>query len=62
MRLLEWIRGKPRDTQEDRVEARVGEGASTTQPDNVADATTPAEVETATQVRRDEEALRHQGI
>ena len=62
MRVLEWIRGKPRDTQQDRVEARAGDGASTTEPDNVAEATTPAEVETATEVRRDEEAIRHQGI
>lgn len=61
MRLLEWIRGRPRDTQEDRLDARSGDGA-TVEPDNIADATTPAEVETATQVGRDEEAVRHQGI
>ena len=61
MRLLDWIRGRPRDTQADRMEARRGENAAAEAGDVTA-ATTPEEVVTSAEVSRDQEAARHQGI
>jgi hypothetical protein len=59
MGLLDWIRGKPRDPQQERVEARDAAGD---RPDDLGSAETGEEVEEAMKIRRDEEAARHQGI
>ncbi len=62
MSFLDRIRGKPRDTQEERVDAKPGETGMSA-ADDVSDANqSPEQVETSAETRRDEEAIRHQGI
>ena len=61
MGVFDWLRGRPRDTQEKRVEARAepSEGPA----GDIADPTVAGkELDSAIDVRRDEEAIRHGGI
>lgn len=61
MGLPEWLRGRSRDTQEERTEARPE--APEEAADDIASASrSPEEIEAAVDVRRDEEAIRHGGI
>ena len=57
-------REAPLDTQSERVEAGDPARAGATSPtEEIGDAgQTPAEMESSIDVRRDEEAIRHQGI
>jgi hypothetical protein len=61
MGVFDWLRGRPRDTQEERAEARPQ--APTEEAADVAGANRSAEeIDSAIDVRRDEEAVRHGGI
>jgi len=61
MGVFDRLRGRPRDTQEERAEARPE--APTEGADDIAAANrSPEEIDAAIDVRRDEEAVRHGGI
>ena len=60
MGVFDRLRGRPRDTQEERAEARPQ--APTEEAADVAGANAPEEIDSAIDVRRDEEAVRHGGI
>jgi hypothetical protein len=61
MGVLDWLRGKPRDTQQDRAgtEADAGPIAPSAAPRGDEG---PQEIETDTEMLRDSEAARHGGI
>lgn len=61
MGVFEWLRGRPRDTQEERSEAKP-EGATGPAGDVADPGLTGKELDSAIDVRRDEEAVRHGGI
>ena len=56
MGFLDWLRGNPRDTQEERAEALRGDEGVTSSSQTAED------VETEMAMRRDQEAGRHSGI
>ncbi len=61
MGVFDWRRGRPRDTQEERVEVKPE--APTEGADDIAAASVSGqELDSAIDVRRDEEAIRHGGI
>jgi hypothetical protein len=61
MGVFDWLRGRPRDTQEERVEAR--QEAPAEAAGNLSDPGLGGkELDSAIDVRRDEEAMRHGGI
>ncbi len=64
MGLLDRILGRPHEPQEERAEVRRGDAAEALvgPPESVGEAGTREEQELAAEVRRDEEAVRHQGI
>ena len=61
MGVFDWLRGRPRDTQEERVEAKP-EAPTESADDLAAAGVAGKELDSAIDVRRDEEAIRHGGI
>ncbi len=61
MGLLDWIRGRPGDSQEERAEARRAE-ARRDHAGPTSSAQRAEETETETAMRREEEAGHHSGI
>jgi len=58
MGVFDFLRGKPRDPQEERAEIRREAEGRGPEPD----VTNPEEIDDAAELRRDEEVLRHGGI
>jgi hypothetical protein len=58
MGVFEWLRGKPRDTQEERAEVRRQAEGREASPGSE----TPQDIEAQAALRHDEEAARHGGI